>query len=264
MNNLTIANISIRVDAEGRYCINDLHRAAGKEKRQGASYWLNNQQTKALIAELQTTVNPVVTLEGRNGGTYACKELVYAYAMWISPAFHLKVIRAYDAMISPALVNTPATEEQNLAAQYKAAIPVAAAVVELGAALGWTIEKSQAAAVDVIQRKMGVDIGEPINRDPTAATSNPPASPVVPDAPLSCEAMLEHVRRAYQMLFRSDLALARAAGMVQSTTGRILRGDVKSPTLSSVDRLYRAVRAREAEVRPRRHAIKHLGQASLL
>lgn len=93
---------------EGRYCLNDLHKAAGGEKKHGPSYWLTNAQTKELISELNkggtgipggplTTVN-----DGFNNGTYVVKELVYAYAMWISPKFHLKVIRTFDAVVNQA------------------------------------------------------------------------------------------------------------------------------------------------------------------
>jgi hypothetical protein len=111
MNALTIANTSIRQDAEGRYSLNDLHRAAGGEDRHSPRRWVQNQQTEELIAELQTdgisSVSPLATLEGRNGGTYAVKELVYAYAMWVSPAFHLRVIRTFDALTAAKAAGEP-------------------------------------------------------------------------------------------------------------------------------------------------------------
>lgn len=37
---------------------------------------------------------------GRQPGTFAIKELVYAYAMWISAEYHLKVIQAYDRLVT--------------------------------------------------------------------------------------------------------------------------------------------------------------------
>jgi phage antirepressor YoqD-like protein len=105
---LIVAGVGIKQDSEGRYCLNDLHRAAGGEKKDGPSYWLANEQTKKLIKELSVTGNPgtdkkqalKVYQGGTNQGTFVCKELVYAYAMWISASFHLKVIRAYDEMVT--------------------------------------------------------------------------------------------------------------------------------------------------------------------
>jgi len=120
--NLAIANTSIRQDAEGRYSLNDLHRAAGGERRHQPRYWLANQQTKELVHELNSgdsrnidSGNPLsVQRGGRAQGTYVCKELVYAYAMWISPAFCVKVIRAYDAGQSGRQFLSPWEEIQAL------------------------------------------------------------------------------------------------------------------------------------------------------
>lgn len=108
--NLIIANVGIKQDSEGRYCLNDLHKSAGGEKKHGPSYWMTSNQTKELIAELGHTGNPVgVVNDGFNNGTYVCKELVYAYAMWISPSFNLKVIRTFDSLQSTPQVSDPQT-----------------------------------------------------------------------------------------------------------------------------------------------------------
>lgn len=106
MNNLVVADIQVRMDSEGRYCLNDLHKAAGGLKKHQPNLWDRRGQIDDLIDELKKNhqmvennwVTPIHSVGGRNGGTFVVKELVYAYAMWISPAFHLKVIQAYDTL----------------------------------------------------------------------------------------------------------------------------------------------------------------------
>ena len=103
MTSLLIGTSSIR-QIDGLYSLNDLHKASGGEAKHRPGYFLTNDQTKALIVEIQTAGIPAVkSAEGRNGGTYACKELVIAYAAWISPAFHLKVIRVFLAQVGRTL-----------------------------------------------------------------------------------------------------------------------------------------------------------------
>lgn len=110
---LTIANISIGQDSQGRYCLNDLHKAAGGKNTDRPQNWLAIEQTQKLIkviddGKLASEQNQAVSIiKGGNTqqGTFVVKELVYAYAMWISPAFHLSVIRAYDAMVMQPTLN---------------------------------------------------------------------------------------------------------------------------------------------------------------
>ncbi|GAB6854462.1 KilA-N domain-containing protein [Asaia astilbis] len=106
-SSLTILATAIRQDAEGRYCLNDCHKASGGMKKDGPSYWLATDQATAIAAKLTDTENPVSPVSsikgGANQGTYVAKELVYAYAMWISADFSLTVIRAFDAMVQGVL-----------------------------------------------------------------------------------------------------------------------------------------------------------------
>lgn len=100
MSNLVISNISVNLN-KGLYSLNDLHKASGGADKDQPYKFMRLESTKALIEEISNEINrspemasvPVEVINGDGGGTFVCKELVYAYAMWISPAFNLKVIR---------------------------------------------------------------------------------------------------------------------------------------------------------------------------
>lgn len=94
----------IRQDQYGRYCLNDLHKASGGEQKNQPRYFLENKQTQELVQALTDSGIPLSPIEvirgGLEQGTYVVKQIVYAYAMWISAAFNLKVINTFDAVVT--------------------------------------------------------------------------------------------------------------------------------------------------------------------
>ena len=82
-----------------RFCLNDLHKASGGALKDQPAHFFTLESTKELSGELSrdSETDAVQAVRGgKTPGTYVAKELVYAYAMWISPKFHLKVIRFFD------------------------------------------------------------------------------------------------------------------------------------------------------------------------
>lgn len=109
MNELQILNQPIRI-LDGLYALNDFHKASGGADKHRPTRFIRNGQAQKLIREIGEGQKrpPIQSVpRGKNQGTWVCKELVYAYAMWISPAFSLKVIRAFDELTTkPASLPT--------------------------------------------------------------------------------------------------------------------------------------------------------------
>ena len=101
---LSIGTSAIR-QFDGLFSLNDLHKASGGEAKNKPSNFLRVEQTQSLIEEINQFSDLRSALKVVNGGdmrgTYACKELVIAYAAWISPAFHLRVLRVFLESIEP-------------------------------------------------------------------------------------------------------------------------------------------------------------------
>lgn len=118
---ITILDNVVNV-VDGLYSLNDLHKASGKEKKHQPFNFMRNQEVTDLIEELQCSSDMrnkqvfIKLVSGKNRGTYVCKELVYRYAMWISPKFALLVIRTFDKLVTGEVKvqSTQLTSEQTL------------------------------------------------------------------------------------------------------------------------------------------------------
>lgn len=128
MNTLTIGEFTIRQTTDGLYCLNDLHRASGVGDNFKPGEWLKSADAQSYVRFLdekskcgnrhleqnqhltdeKSKVSPIgkyassilrVIHGGDRRGTYACKNLVYKYAMWISHEFEYQVIEAFDRLV---------------------------------------------------------------------------------------------------------------------------------------------------------------------
>lgn len=106
MSALQILNTEIRT-LDNLYSLNDLHVVAGADDKHRPTFFMRNDQTKELINEIERCADMHIAIKtkrgGKNQGTFACKEIVYAYAMWISPKFNLLVIRSFDQQMQKEL-----------------------------------------------------------------------------------------------------------------------------------------------------------------
>lgn len=114
---VTIMDIAVRV-LDGLYSLNDLHRASGENPKHKPANFMRVANTKDLIAEIEqcsdmsngiksTAYKIIKGGKIERVGTWVCKDLVYSYAMWISPKFALLVIRTFDKLVTGELKVQP-------------------------------------------------------------------------------------------------------------------------------------------------------------
>ena len=103
MESLILNGKLIRVDEHGRYSLTDLWKAGGSLETKKPSKFERTDRHSELVDILKgrnLPFNPYVKTRGRyNGGTWTTKEMIVAYAIYVSADMHMKVI---DVFISAA------------------------------------------------------------------------------------------------------------------------------------------------------------------
>ena len=107
-NSITIGSITIHQSENGLYLLTDLWKASGGAKKNQPNEWLNLVSTRKYLIFLggksrslnKSSYFLTILGKGKEQGTYVCRQLVYSYAMWISPAFHDLVIDTFDSLLN--------------------------------------------------------------------------------------------------------------------------------------------------------------------
>ena len=86
---------------EHELCLTDMWKAAGADPSRRPNTWLVQEGAREFIGYLETAIHgcsSIRTAEGRYGGTWAHWQIGFAYAKYLSPAFHAwcnEVVRAH-------------------------------------------------------------------------------------------------------------------------------------------------------------------------
>ncbi|MEP9179755.1 KilA-N domain-containing protein [Enterobacter cloacae] len=103
---VSVNGVSVRVDNEGRYNLNDLHAAAVAEgnatESQRPSNFTKSKSIKAFIREL-TAATKIAALKtvngGPNHGVWGLELIAIRYAAWLSAKFEIKVYQTFQMVI---------------------------------------------------------------------------------------------------------------------------------------------------------------------
>lgn len=148
MNVVSVANIQIG-QFDNLYSLNDLHRAAGGLEKHKPANWLRNQQTTDLIAELEKAQIRAIQKKQKLG-TFVCKELVVHYGMWISPAFSLKVIRAFLDTQEEVSASPKTTADERTGLRQAVSALVGKCGIDYGSAYNMVHQRFGVAAIEDI------------------------------------------------------------------------------------------------------------------
>ena len=111
---VVVNGVSVRVDSEGRYNLNDLHSAAvangeASESQRpnkfirsaGIKRFVNALDTRGQKCRLEQNQSLKVVNGGINKGVWAAELLAIRYAAWIKPEFEIRVYETFrEAVLS--------------------------------------------------------------------------------------------------------------------------------------------------------------------